>query len=209
MRKVSKAIAVTEQRASVCKPAICFVLDGSDEVTGLNWEAQVSFVQLVSAIVGAIDGALFSAVEFTEKYSVNELSPLQTFTGFAVNLATATPTGLVEPNLRGAMEYCTQLLEENVGGTAFQKIVTLADLDTLVRGKKLAVDIAREWDGDDVLAPKPFNDMCGGVIGSGSKKFWVKLAGGIRTDVRRVASWPLLIDIIVDLIEDICGPIPN
>lgn len=199
-----RAIRTAQAQVGVCKPAICYILDGSDEVTTLNWETQTSFVQLLSAIIGQLDGSTFSAVEFTGRNFANVISDLTSFTDFAIDVAAALPTGLIRPNLRGAVQYCTNTLTASAGGSAFQKIVTLADLDTAVRGKNAAVSIARAWDGDDATNPNPFNDMCGGVIGSTSKSFWVKLAGGVNTDVRRVASWDLLIDIIVDLIEDIC-----
>lgn len=184
-----------------CDPNICFALDGSRSISSADYILEKDFVQLVASIVSADPDGTYSAVQYgfgLERIS----SPTADIDSFLDDVEFSTQLQSKTTFLAPAINFCIRALGKSRFKGEPKKIVLLGDGGTNYDSRRYQLSpakIIRQW-------KKQSSAHSASAVAVNFKdiSMWKPIVGG-RNHVFRVTEWLELVDVLADLVVDICG----
>lgn len=198
------AAAIREIRGvDSCDPNVCFAIDGSASMGKKDFELQKQFVAIIAAIVGAEDGAQFAAVQYG--LSNKKIRNLRgNADNFLLLLERAKFAKARRTFIGAGLAYCVSQLGRRRGEPS--KIVILGD------GRSSYGDV------DGLLGPgaiadafrgrSPANRVCTVAVGFSDTSLFEEIADD-EDSVLEVGDWPRVLNILRELVRDICYRPPD
>ena len=186
-------------RDNGCKPRICFALDGSGSIFPSEWREQKEFVLLVAAIIGVDPDARFAAVQYG--LSLKKISLLtRKIDEFLLDVDAAKQAKAPRTFIAAGLGFCISQFTSGRGQPS--KIVLLGDGRSNFGGNP--VPIARNWRNR-----YPGYRICAVEVGFFPKKRALRKITGSKKLVLQVDDWFKVVDILRDLVEEICELPPD
>lgn len=180
---------------TTCNPNVCFALDGGDQVGASDFKRQLEFVQLVAAIVGVDERSVFSAVQYTQP-----IKPISRATGdtdrFLLRTENVQQQASGNSLIKTGLDWCiTQTGESPID---VNKVVVLADARSKFVGN--AVRLSRRFRNSS-----RGNAVCMVGVGFRGNIGFLRRITGTRSRVFTINQYFELIDVIDQLVFEICG----
>lgn len=197
------AAAIREIRGvTSCDPNVCFAIDGSASLGEEDFNLQKDFVAIIAAIVGAEPGAQFAAVQYG---LVNK--PIRNLRfnpdNFLLLLEAAEFARARRTFIGAGLAYCVSQLGRRRGEPS--KIVVLGDGRSTygsLTGALSPTAIADRW-----RARSPANRVCTVAVGFADTSLFEQIADNPGL-VLEVTDWMRVLNILRELIRDICARPP-
>eukprot|EP00177_Eucheuma_denticulatum_P003975 GFKZ01007183.1.p1 GENE.GFKZ01007183.1~~GFKZ01007183.1.p1 ORF type:complete len:255 (-),score=22.44 GFKZ01007183.1:210-974(-) len=205
-RRFNRAVLRLRRRFATCRPNVCIAMDGSASISEREYELQKEFATLVLAVVGGLQGSKFAVVEYGG--IVDPILGLQPASTDALFDILADESQEAPITFVGAgIQWCRSQFA--LMPAAVNKIVLLGDGRSTFgdTGRFGAISLAEDFEEDGVG-----NSICAGLIGRGNarvnRRFFLRVVRGVRQKVLAVPRWTQIVNIIVALVDQICGPSP-
>ncbi|KAI0557149.1 von Willebrand factor A-like protein [Gracilaria domingensis] len=193
---VSAALDIAE--ASNCDPNVCFAVDGSASILPPDFQLELDFVKIIAGVVSLDTGSQFAAIQyglvpqFMSILTQNAASFLLAVDGTNQLFAGRT---FIAAGLGGCMRQLAKVPNEP------KKIILLGDggsnFDSLLPPLDPA-SVAQSFLAD------PKNSICAVGVGFQNVAMLEDITGDPAL-VFQVADWFSVLDVLADLVAQVCG----
>lgn len=198
------AAAIREVRgADGCDPNICFAIDGSKALGKADFELQLQFIAIVTAIVGADERAHFSGVQYGLRNRI-----IRNIRGnaddFLLDIEDTKWLKAKKSFIGGGVSWCVQQLQNRRGEPS--KMVIFGDGRSSYGGLGGALGPAAL--AADFRSRSPANAVCAVAVGSSRTDLFNEITQD-KSLVLTVKDWSKVLDVLRALVRNICEVEPE
>ncbi|PXF44992.1 hypothetical protein BWQ96_05239 [Gracilariopsis chorda] len=194
--QIDRALEIVEETG--CEPNLCFAIDGSSSITDDEFQLQLDFVALITGLVSLDEQSGYSAIQyglrpkFMSRFTQDAAAFLLKVEGTRQLRSVRT---FIAPGIGGCMRQFRR-----VRGQA-NKIILLGDGRSTFDSRDPPLDppsIAAQF-----LA-EPNNSICAVGVSFDTTELLEEITGD-PDRVFSVADWMSVVDVLADLVEQVCG----
>lgn len=197
------AAAVRVVRATGCNVNVCLALDDSMAIGRRDFDLQVTFFQIVSAIISEDERAYISVTQygFRRRPPIPDIRPDPK--DFLLDLKHTKWLRSRRTFLGRGVAFCSQSLQSRTGKPS--KIVLSADGRSSYGDLGLGGVLGPAALAANFRSRSPANAVYAVAVGFRDTNLLTNLVGGDQSLVHQVVEWPRVADILLALVKDICS----